>query len=89
MVCSLWRKSSRQGRTERFRRKDDCCSQAIIGTEAKEVYDTSFQSISTSFVLSRDRGFVEVMSTASDISSFGADTATGADSNDPARSASP
>ena len=60
-----------QGRTERFRRKDDCCSQAIIGTEAKELYDTSFQSISTSFVLSRDRGSVEAMSTASDISSIG------------------
>ena len=71
MVCTLWRQSSRQARTERFRRKDDCCSQAIIGTEAKEVYDTSFQSISTSFVLSRDRGFVEAMSTASDISSIG------------------
>ena len=63
------------------------------------MYDTSFQSISTSFVLSRDRGFVEAMSTASDISSIGtayqiaksrlADTATGADSKDPARSASP
>ena len=35
------------------------------------MYDTSFQSISTSFVLSRDRGFVEAMSTASDISSIG------------------
>ena len=60
-----------RSRTERFRRKDDCCSQAIIGTEAKEVYDTSFQSISTSFVLSRDRGVVEATSTASDISSIG------------------
>ena len=45
--------------------------QAIFGTEAKEVYGTSFQSISTSFVLSRDRGSVEAMSTASDISSIG------------------
>ena len=71
MVCSLCRWSSRQGRLERFRRKGDCRSQAIIGTEAKEVYDTSFQSISTSFVLSRDRGSVEAMSTASDISSIG------------------
>ena len=71
MVCALWRLSSRQGRTERFRRKDDCCSQAIIGTEAKELYDTSFQSISTSFVLNRDGGSVEAMSTASDISSIG------------------
>ena len=35
------------------------------------MYDTSLQSISTSFVLSRDRGFVEAMSTASDISSMG------------------
>ena len=43
----------------------------IIGTEAKELYDTSFQCISTSFVLSGDRGFVEAMSTASDISSIG------------------
>ena len=43
----------------------------LIGTEAKEVYGTSFQSISTSFVLSRDRGFMEAMSTASDISSIG------------------
>ena len=42
-----------------------------LAKEAKEVYDTSFQSISTSFVLSRDRGFVEAMSTASDISSIG------------------
>ena len=25
-VCALWRQSSRQGRTERFRRKDDCYS---------------------------------------------------------------
>ena len=35
------------------------------------MYDTSFQNISTSFVLSRDRSFVEAMSTASDISSIG------------------
>ena len=46
--CVLYGGST-QDRTELFRRKDDCCSQAIIGTEAKEVYDTSFQSISTSF----------------------------------------
>ena len=71
MVRTPRRQSSRQGFTELFRRKDDCCSQAIIGTEAKEVYDTSFQSTSTSFVLSRDRGFVEAMNTASDISSIG------------------
>ena len=74
--------------------------QAIIGTEAKEVYDTSFHSISTSFVLSRDRGFVEGMSTASDISSIGTaykisksgitcyDLAS-TDSKDPVRLASP
>ena len=73
MVCTLWRFCSTQGRTERFRRKNDCCSQAIIGTEAKELYGTSFQSISTSFVLSRDRGSVEAMSTASDISIIGTD----------------
>ena len=35
------------------------------------MYDTSFQSISTSFVLSRDRDFVVAMSTASDMSSIG------------------
>ena len=43
---------------------------SLFGTEAQEVYDTPFQSISTSFVLRRDRGFVEAMSTASDISSI-------------------
>ena len=77
-----------------------------ISTEAKEVYDTSFQSISTSFVLSRDRrlrggheysqrhfqyrySLQDLQSPESLVTTLQADTATGADSKDPARLASP